>query len=76
MKKEHFKEKLKESYEKGAKLNFVRDICNCLNIRLYRAKIEIADSVFLASNFDKDFDNLWKLLTSEEKKYLKYYKQK
>ncbi len=35
MKKEHFKEKLKESYEKGAKLNFVRDIRSCKKKRKY-----------------------------------------
>ena len=51
---------------------FVRHLCNNLNCSLFRAKKELLDTLLWDANFNKEFNNLWSLLTKEEKYYLKY----
>lgn len=72
MTKQQLKNRLEEEVKRQSKLYFVKALKEYCNIGLARAKLELADLIWPTHNFDKDFETLWKLLTKEEKAYLKY----
>lgn len=72
MTKQQLKNRLEEEVKRQSKLHFVRVLKEYCNTGLARAKLELADLIWPTHNFDKDFETLWKLLTKEEKHYLRY----
>lgn len=72
MTKQQLKNRLEEEVKRQSKLHFVKALKEYCNTGLARAKLELADLIWPTHNFDKDFETLWKLLTKEEKHYLRY----